>query len=121
MCVGDALCKSGKVGKKRDIEAENVSGKIFLTPMPLTALSELEFVEREVSSGNIIILRVTPLASKNLEDVKRAVIKLHRFIESIGGDIGRLGEERIVLCPPNVKLRRASEIMAGGHPRAGTC
>jgi hypothetical protein len=32
-----------------------------------------------------------------------------RFAESIGGDIARLGEERIVICPANVKIWRENE------------
>lgn len=95
------------------VEGENVSGKIFLTAMLLTDLSELDVVKSEVCSGNIIILRVSPLARKSIEEAKRAVIELRDFIKSIGGDIGRLGEERIVVCPPNVKIRRAGEIVVG--------
>jgi len=49
---------------------------------------------------------VTPLADKSIEDVKRAVNELCEFVESIGGDIARLGEERIVICPSHVKIWR---------------
>ncbi|MEM2254498.1 MAG: cell division protein SepF, partial [Candidatus Bathyarchaeia archaeon] len=52
------------------------------------------------------ILRITPLANKSIEDVKKAVNELCEFVESLGGDIARLGEERVVVCPPNVKIWR---------------
>ncbi len=88
------------------IGAKEIRSKTFLKAMPLRDLSDLDSIKREVRSGNIIILRITPLASKSIEDVKRAVNELCEFAESIGGDIARLGEERVVICPPNVKIWR---------------
>ena len=75
-------------------------------PIPLRDLSDVETVKNEVKNGNILILRVTPLASKNIEDVKQAVNELYEFAESIDGDIARLGEERIVVCPANIRIWR---------------
>jgi SepF-like predicted cell division protein (DUF552 family) len=69
-------------------------------------LAELDGVKNEVNSGNILILRITPLANKSLDDVKRAVNELCEFADSVGGDIARLGEERVVICPPGVKIWR---------------
>jgi len=85
---------------------KGVREKTFLKAMPLRNLEDLEAVKSEVRSGNILILRITPLANKSVEEVKRAVNELCEFAESLGGDIARLGEERIVVCPPNVKIWR---------------
>ena len=74
--------------------------------MPLKELSDLENIKNEVKNGNIIILRVTPLATKSIEDVKNAVNELYQFAESIGGDIARLGEERVVICPKTIRIWR---------------
>ena len=74
--------------------------------MPLRELSDLENIKKDIKDGNILILRVTPLASKSIEDVKKAVNELFEFTESIGGDIARLGEERVVICPKNVRIWR---------------
>ena len=80
--------------------------KSYMKAMPLRDLSDIESIKAEVKSGNILILRITPLASKSIDDVKRAVNELSEFAESVGGDIARLGEERVVVCPPNVKIWR---------------
>lgn len=88
------------------LEAPEVPSKTYLKAMPLRELADLETIKAEVKNGNIIILRVTPLASKNIEDVKSAVNELYQFAESIGGDIARLGEERVVLCPKNIRIWR---------------
>ena len=80
--------------------------KIYLKAMPLRELSDLENIKKEVENGNIIILRVTPLAGKSIEDVKTAVNDLFQFADSISGDIARLGEERVVLTPKTVRIWR---------------
>jgi SepF-like predicted cell division protein (DUF552 family) len=81
-------------------------GKTYLKAMPLKDVADVEKIKGEVKSGNIIILRVTPLANKSIDDVRNAVNELTQFSESIGGDIARLGEERVVICPKNIRIWR---------------
>jgi hypothetical protein len=87
-------------------EVPVATSKTYLKAMPLRELSDLENIKTEVKNGNIIILRVTPLASKSIEDVKTAVNDLYQFAESIDGDIARLGEERVVICPKTIRIWR---------------
>lgn len=102
--LSDMLRKSKKTGKGPQVR--EVSGRTYLKAMPLRDLSDLDAVKNEVKSGNILILRITPLANKSIDDVKHAVNELCTFAETIGGDIARLGEERVVICPQNVKIWR---------------
>ena len=102
--LGGLLRKSKK--DEKEPEVRDGSGKAYLKAMPLRELSDIDSVKAEVKSGNILILRITPLANKSIDDVKRAVNELSEFAESVGGDIARLGEERVVICPPNVKIWR---------------
>jgi SepF-like predicted cell division protein (DUF552 family) len=83
-----------------------INSKTYLKAMPLKELVDLEGIKNEVQKGNILILRITPLATKSIEDVKSAVNDLYAFTESIGGDIARLGEERVVICPKNIRIWR---------------
>lgn len=85
---------------------KEIQSKTYLKAMPLRELSDLETIKNEVKNGNVVILRITPLASKSIEEVKQAVNELSEFVSSLNGDIARLGEERVVLCPPNVKIWR---------------
>ena len=87
-------------------QKQEAPSKTYLKAMPIRELSDLENIKTEVKNGNIIILRVTPLASKSIEDVKSAVNELYQFAESIGGDIARLGEERVVICPKTIRIWR---------------
>jgi len=86
--------------------ASTVPRRIYLKASVLRSLGDLDTVKNEVKSGNILIVRLGPLAEKNMDDVKRAVAELSEFAEQIGGDIARLGEERIVVTPFFVKVWR---------------
>jgi|SRR3972149_6996094 len=85
---------------------ENQENQIYLKAFPLRAKEELPKIKDDISKKMIIILRVTPLAQKNVEDLKAAIEELYDFSTSIGGDIARLGEERVVVTPPGVKIWR---------------
>jgi len=87
-------------------EVAETLNKTYLKAVPLKELTDIENIKNEVKNGNIIILRVTPLANKSIDEVKSAVNELYEFTESIGGDIARLGEERVVICPKNMRIWR---------------
>ena len=99
-------------------EGKEGMDKAYLKAMPLRDLSDLDTIKNEVKNGNILILRITPLASKNIEDVKRAVNELYEFAEAIGGDIARLGEERVVICPQNIRIWREKRQVSKPLPTA---
>lgn len=91
--------------------------KIYLRALLLRNLDDVETVKREVKSGNILILRISVLAKKSVEDVKRAVDELCQFTELIGGDIARLGEERVVITPSSIRIwREKTNIQKKGTP-----
>ena len=82
--------------------------EILLKALQLKSADEIPKIQEDVAKRVIVILRVTPLAQKNVEELKGAVEQLYEFATSIGGDIARLGEERIVITPPGVRIWRGS-------------
>jgi SepF-like predicted cell division protein (DUF552 family) len=97
---------AGIESKETPVEKQKAAIKTYLKAMPLRDLADLDNIKSEVKSGNILILKITPLANRSIQDVSKAVDELYQFTESIGGDIARLGEERIVICPPKIKIWR---------------
>lgn len=87
-------------------QMKKILKKVYLKALPLKSIEDLNSIKDEVRSGNILILRVSPLAKKSIDDVQRAVSELCEFTQSIGGDIARLGQERIVLTPSFVNIWR---------------
>jgi len=80
--------------------------KVYLKALPLRDLEDVSMIKEEVKSGNILILKVSPLAKKSIDDVKRAVSELLEFTQLVGGDIARLGEERVVITPSFIRIWR---------------
>ena len=81
---------------------------ILLKALQLKSLDDIPKIQEDVSNKVIVILRVTPPAQKSIEELKGAVEQLYEFSTSIGGDMARLGEERIVITPPGVRIWRGS-------------
>lgn len=104
--------RKDKTKAKLPPEKKGMSTKTYLKAMPIRDISDLEIIKQEVESGNILILRITPLASKSIEDVKSVVNDLYEFAESIGGDIARLGGERVVICPPKIRIWREKTLVS---------
>jgi len=76
----------------------------YVKSITLRDLTDIEEVKHDVKKHNVVIIRVTPLAQKSIDELKKAVEELYKFAQSIEGDIARLGEERIVVTPPGVKV-----------------
>ncbi|HET9357917.1 MAG TPA: cell division protein SepF [Nitrososphaeraceae archaeon] len=70
----------------------------------LKNISEVSEIKKDAKKEMIIILRVTPLAHKDVEQLRKAIDDLYKYVQSSGGDIARLGEERVVITPPSVKI-----------------
>jgi uncharacterized protein len=79
---------------------------LYLKALTLRDISDISSIKEDIKKQMILILRVTPLAQKNLEELRKVVEDLYSHAQSVGGDIARLGEERIVITPPGVKIWR---------------
>lgn len=85
------------------------ASQIYIKATPLHELTDIDVVKDEVSTGNIVILKITPLARKSFDDTKKAIHELSEFVAGINGDIARLGEERVVVAPSGVKIWREKD------------
>ncbi len=89
-----------------------VSNDTFLKALSLKALEDVNLLKSELSRGSILIVKITPLAKKSVEETKIAVTDLSAYVREIEGDIARLGEERIVVTPPGIKIWREKPSIA---------
>jgi len=113
--------KKTEKGAEAEAQATQVSppSKVYLKALPLRNLEDVDTVKREVKEGNILILKVSPLAKKSIDDVKTAVSQLLEFTQLVGGDIARLGEERVVITPSFIKIwREKTTATTGALPTA---
>ncbi len=79
------------------------------TPTYLKAItsrdsSDIHTIYEDIKKGMVLILRVTPLAQKDVKKLRKLVEELYVIARDSNADIARLGEERIIVTPPNVKI-----------------
>jgi SepF-like predicted cell division protein (DUF552 family) len=83
-----------------------VANSPYVRAMPLSHLRDLDSIERVLSAGNVLIIKITPIAKRSVEEAKIAINQLTDFAKRQGGDIARLGEERVVMTPPGIGIWR---------------
>ena len=79
----------------------------YLKAITLRDVSDVHAVKEDIKKGMILVLRVTPLAQKNVDELRKAVEEIYAIAKTTDADIARLGEERIIVTPPGVKIWRA--------------
>jgi SepF-like predicted cell division protein (DUF552 family) len=81
---------------------------IYLKAITLRDMSDIPSIKDDAKKRMILILRVTPLAQKDVVELRKAIEDLYKYVQSVGGDIARLGEERVVITPPSVRIWRGT-------------
>ena len=82
--------------------------QVYLKAITLRDPVEVQLIKEDLKKQMIVIIRVTPLAQKSVDELRRVIDDLYKFVQSAGGDIARLGEERVVITPSKVKIWRGS-------------
>ena len=95
-----------------------VADSPYVRAMPLIHLKDLDVIERVLSAGNVLIIKITPIAKRSVEETKVAIKQLTDFVKRQGGDIARLGEERVVLTPPGIRIWRDKDQATGNSSTA---
>ena len=81
---------------------------IYLKAITLRELGDVYSLKKDIKNKIILIVRITPLAQKDVEGLRKAVEELYSFTKDFDGDMVRLGDERIIVTPPNVKIWKSN-------------
>jgi uncharacterized protein len=76
----------------------------YLKAITIRDISDVHSIQEDIKKGMILILRVTPLAQKDVEQLRKVVEELYSIAKNAGADIARLGEERIIVAPSSIKI-----------------
>lgn len=79
----------------------------YLKAITIRDPSDIHTIKEDIKKEMILILRVTPLAQKDVDKLRKVVEELYTIAKNSNADIARLGEERIIVTPPGVKIWRA--------------
>jgi SepF-like predicted cell division protein (DUF552 family) len=76
----------------------------YLKAITIRDPSDLHTIKEDIKKEMILILRVTPLAQKDVNQLRKVVEELYAIAKNANADIARLGEERIIVTPPGVSI-----------------
>ena len=76
----------------------------YLKAITIKDVSDIHAIREDIKKGMILILRVTPLAQKDVGQLRKLIEEVYAVAKAAGADIARLGEERIVVTPTNIKI-----------------
>ena len=76
----------------------------YLKAITIRDPSDLHTIKEDIKKEMVLILRVTPLAQKDVDQLRKVVEELYTIAKNANADIARLGEERIIVTPPGVKI-----------------
>ncbi len=76
----------------------------YLKAITIRDPSDIHSIKEDIKKDMILILRVTPLAQKDVDKLRKVVEELYTIAKNSDADIARLGEERIIVTPSGVKI-----------------
>ena len=76
----------------------------YLKAITVRDTSDVHSIKEDIKKDMILILRVTPLVQKDVEQLRKVVEELYTISKAAGAEIARLGEERIIIAPSGIKI-----------------
>ena len=68
----------------------------YLKAITIRDPSDIHSIKEDIKKGMILILRVTPLAQKDVEKLRKVVEELYVIARDSNADIARLGEDPVL-------------------------
>ncbi len=93
------------LGEEEELEEEEEAQR-YVKPMQLASAADYDAIMAEINKGNIILLNIRPLSTKNTVLLKDVVTRIRDAVLEMGGDIARISEFQIIITPPGIKIVR---------------
>ncbi len=76
----------------------------YVSVYKLRGFSDVDGCTAQLSDGNIVLLDIKPLADRSVNELKHAIDEIKDICLSMGSDIAGIGENHLILTPPNMKI-----------------
>ena len=86
-----------------DLERDTSSSKIFVKTYVLKVYEDIQPILNALREGyTIAVIDITPLKSKDVVELKRAVSKVKKTVEALDGRIAGFGQNTVIATPSKV-------------------
>ncbi|MBI5390695.1 cell division protein SepF [Candidatus Woesearchaeota archaeon] len=91
-------------------ETEDKS-KILVRPYTIEDFPDIKGILDTLREGKTIsLVNIKPLKDKDLIELKRAVNKIKKTCDAVGGDIAGFGEDWLVVVPDRARIYRSKQM-----------
>lgn len=87
-------------------EEEKRADKIPIHIEKMEYYADSDRIQRKVREGAILLVKIKDLREKDMNELKRAVERIRRTCEAVGGDIAGAGEDWLIVTPNFAKIQR---------------
>lgn len=91
------------------VELETEGERKSKVPIEVERIAEYadsDRIQRKLREGSIMLVRVKELREKNVNELKRALERIKRTCEAVGGDVVGAGDDWIIVSPAIAKIVR---------------
>ncbi|MBI2133362.1 cell division protein SepF [Candidatus Woesearchaeota archaeon] len=107
---GEVLSDGEKEYLELDTTASGEKSKVTVRPFTMEDFSDIKMILDVLREGSTIALvNIKPLKDKDVIELKRAINKLKKTSDAIGGDIAGFGDDFVVVTPGFAKVYRAAK------------
>lgn len=90
------------LGEEEEVEEEEAER--YIKPVALNSVHDYDKIIAEINRGNIVLLNIRPLSTKNAVGLKEVVSRIKESVMEMGGDIARITEFYVLVTPPGIKI-----------------
>lgn len=90
-----------------ELDVLHTPADYYVKPLSLNAEGDFALVEGELKAKNVVLLNIAPMAN-NPAKLKEGLSKLSAITLSVGGDIARISQEKILLTPARMEIVKGS-------------
>ncbi len=110
---GEALGEGEKEYLELDTSASGDKSKVTVRPFTMEEFTDIKLILDVLREGSTIALvNIRPLKDKDVIELKRAINKLKKTSDAIGGDIAGFGDDFVVVTPSFAKVYRTKAAVA---------
>ena len=83
---------------------------IYVKAKSIKDFESLNVIKRELEEKVILIIKIKPSLNKNIKELKKIIDDLNEYVSLIGGDIGKLEKNTIIVTSQGIRIWRSNNI-----------
>lgn len=77
---------------------------LYLKAFTVHDHTDIDIIKKDIQNGLILIIRVGPMSQKDVQELRSMVEELYAITRKEDAEIARLGDERIIIAPKDVRI-----------------